>query len=91
MTNYYHTLQQLTTAPHYCTTLLHYTMTHLRPLHAPSELGRVPGLESDLEYYYGEDWKGLITPSPATTDYVNRLKKIGTEAPELLVAHAYTR
>jgi heme oxygenase len=43
------------------------------PLHSPSELARVPGLEEDLVHYYGgESWRDAIVPSPATTEYIER-------------------
>jgi len=48
-------------------------------------------LELDLEHYYGPNWKSLIRISEATTSYVERIKSISSERPELLVAHAYTR
>ena len=64
-------------------------------LHFPHELERVATLEEDLGYYYGPNWRELpeITapPSPCTQDYVDRIRHIGNEAPEVLVAHAYTR
>ena len=65
------------------------------PLHFPKELERVPTLEEDLAYYYGPKWQELpeitAAPSPCTQDYVDRIKEVSATAPELLVAHAYTR
>jgi heme oxygenase len=55
------------------------------------ELNRTESLEQDLNFYYGENWREKISPSPATEDYVNRIKTISESKPELLVAHAYTR
>nr|ASO75946.1 heme oxygenase [Storeatula sp. CCMP1868] len=55
------------------------------------ELNRRESLEQDLEFYYGENWKDTISPSPATEAYVDRIRTIGENKPELLVAHAYTR
>ena len=55
------------------------------------ELNRCESLEQDLTFYYGEDWKEKISPSPATEAYVNRIQTISENKPELLVAHAYTR
>ena len=55
------------------------------------ELNRQRSLELDLEYYYGPDWHSLIRISEATKAYVDRIKFISSEKPELLVAHAYTR
>nr|YP_009420307.1 heme oxygenase [Cryptomonas curvata]ASO75795.1 heme oxygenase [Cryptomonas curvata] len=54
-----------------------------------TELNR--NLELDLEHYYGSNWKSLIRISEATKAYVERIKMISNERPELLIAHAYTR
>jgi heme oxygenase len=56
-----------------------------------TELNRRKSLELDLEYYYGSNWRSLIRISEATKDYVERIKFISNEKPELLIAHAYTR
>ena len=55
------------------------------------QLNRKKNLERDLEYYYGPDWKTLISISEATESYVNRIKSISEQKPELLISHAYTR
>lgn len=55
------------------------------------ELNRRLSLIEDLKYYYGDNWKDEINPSPATQIYVNRIHDIGNNQPELLIAHAYTR
>ncbi|MGI0494796.1 heme oxygenase (biliverdin-producing) [Alkalinema pantanalense CENA528] len=55
------------------------------------ELDRKGSLEKDLEYYYGPNWRSEISPSPATKAYIDEIKKVGTEQPELMVAHLYTR
>ena len=55
------------------------------------ELNRESSLECDLDYYYGPNWKTQITPSPATQSYIQQIHRISEEAPELLVAHSYTR
>eukprot|EP00808_Paulinella_micropora_P017137 g81074.t1 len=64
-------------------------------LHFPKELERTQTLEQDLEYYLGPEWRQSKevknSPSPCTKDYVDRIRKVGKEQPELLVAHAYTR
>jgi len=62
----------------------------IRPIYF-SELNRKENLERDLEYYYGTNWKSLISISEATESYVNRIKTISQQKPELLIAHAYTR
>lgn len=56
-----------------------------------SELNRKDSLEKDLYYYYGANWQEQITPSPAAQAYVQRIHEIANTAPELLVAHSYTR
>lgn len=56
-----------------------------------SELNRKKSLEKDLEYYYGLEWRQLISPSLVTQTYVDRIHNIGKNQPELLIAHAYTR
>uniref|UniRef100_A0A8C6TGS8 heme oxygenase (biliverdin-producing) n=1 Tax=Neogobius melanostomus TaxID=47308 RepID=A0A8C6TGS8_9GOBI len=61
------------------------------PLYFPAELHRQDALARDLEYFYGPEWKGLISCSKATKHYVERIHHVGQEDPVLLVAHAYTR
>lgn len=56
-----------------------------------SELNRKHSLESDLAFYYGANWKEQVKPSVAAQAYVKRIHEIGQTAPELLVAHSYTR
>nr|QCI06588.1 Heme oxygenase [Erythroglossum lusitanicum] len=55
------------------------------------ELYRKSSLIEDLEYYYGLDWLNQIEPSLATQVYVDRIHNVGSNQPELLIAHAYTR
>lgn len=55
------------------------------------ELNRKSSLEKDLEYYYGVNWRQEIKISSAGQAYVNRIHEIANTAPELLVAHSYTR
>ncbi|WP_066379153.1 MULTISPECIES: heme oxygenase (biliverdin-producing) [unclassified Anabaena] len=55
------------------------------------ELNRKANLEQDLAYYYGENWREEISPSPVGQVYVNRLREVANTQPELLIAHAYTR
>ena len=52
------------------------------------ELKRVPALEKDCEFYWGENWKNTISPTDACKNYVKRVKKI---SPKFLVGHHYTR
>ena len=54
-------------------------------------LERKEGIERDLEYYYGADWKDKQIPSEACNKYCARINEIAEESPYLLVAHHYTR
>ena len=58
---------------------------------AYEELNRVNNLERDLRYFYGPNWRALIMPSDACQRYVNRIREVADEDPELLVGHHYTR
>ena len=55
------------------------------------ELSRTTQLEKDLNYYYGQDWRSLVTPTESCQRYVNRIREVADEDPELLVGHHYTR
>jgi heme oxygenase len=56
-----------------------------------AELRRMASLEKDMDYFYGADWRSLISPSPATKAYVERVQQVASNTPYLLVAHQYTR
>lgn len=55
------------------------------------ELHRKGSLEADLAFYYGPNWRSQIQPSEAGEAYVQRIREVSATAPELLVAHSYTR
>jgi heme oxygenase len=55
------------------------------------ELNRKTSLESDLAYYYGNNWREQVAPSEAGKAYVQRIREVSETAPEFLVAHSYTR
>jgi heme oxygenase len=55
------------------------------------ELDRTANLEKDLAFYYGDNWRSEIAPSPAGQQYVARIEEISATNPELLIAHAYVR
>ncbi|MEO0430918.1 MAG: heme oxygenase (biliverdin-producing) [Cyanobacteria bacterium J06656_5] len=55
------------------------------------ELYRKETLETDLAYYYGPNWKEQISISPAGQSYVDRIREVSNQSPELLVGHSYTR
>lgn len=54
-------------------------------------LNRKSALEQDLAYYFGSDWRNQVKPSAPAQRYVDRIHQVAKEAPELLVAHSYTR
>ena len=54
-------------------------------------LERKEGIERDLEYYYGAEWKDKQIPSEACNTYCHRINEIAEKDPYLLVAHHYTR
>ena len=55
------------------------------------ELERELALERDVRYYWGPNWRAIITPSDSAQLYANRIREIGLKDPLLLVAHHYTR
>ncbi|NMG08356.1 heme oxygenase (biliverdin-producing) [Brasilonema sp. UFV-L1] len=55
------------------------------------ELNRKANLEKDLEFYYGQDWRGKIAPSKAAQIYIARIHQLSAKEPALLIGHAYTR
>jgi len=61
------------------------------PIYFPAELARLESVEKDLEHFYGQDWREKIVIPAATKRYAHRLRQIGEENPEFLVAHSYTR
>lgn len=63
----------------------------LEPLYFPDELRRTPALRRDAAFFLGEAWEGCSAPSAAALEYAQRLREVAQTAPELLVAHAYTR
>ena len=55
------------------------------------ELPRKESLKEDLSYYYGTSWETEIKQSEACVKYVNRIREIAKDDPNLLVGHHYTR
>lgn len=55
------------------------------------ELNRKESLEEDLQYYFGNNWRETVAPSAAGKAYINRIREVSAQSPELLVAHSYTR
>jgi len=63
----------------------------LRALDFPS-LRRRAGLERDMAFYHGADWRNSVSPSRATREYVARIEAVAASAqPGLLVGHLYSR
>ena len=62
----------------------------LSPINYP-ELFRRKELEKDLLFYFGNNWKDLVIPTPAAEAYVSRIRSVAKDTPELLVGHHYTR
>ena len=56
-----------------------------------TQLRRIESLSSDMDYFYGNDWKAMIKASPATQAYVARVEEVAKTKPYLLIAHQYTR
>jgi len=55
------------------------------------ELNRKQALERDLFFYYGANWREQVAPSASAKEYIERIRDLSANAPELLVAHSYTR
>jgi heme oxygenase len=55
------------------------------------ELNRREALEADLTYYFGSGWQAAVQPTPSAVIYVDRIRRVAAESPELLVGHHYTR
>jgi len=62
----------------------------LGPVHS-DVLNRVNNLERDLRYYYGPVWRHHIVPTEQCQRYVNRIREVSDDEPELLIGHHYTR
>jgi heme oxygenase (biliverdin-producing, ferredoxin) len=63
---------------------------HIAPIYMPV-LFRTAALASDLEQLHGADWARDLSLQPAAVAYQQRLDLLRTDAPALLVAHAYVR
>ena len=55
------------------------------------ELNRLESLEQDLAFYFGDNWREEIKPSPSAATYVERIHAVAKDSPELLVGHHYPR
>jgi heme oxygenase len=54
-------------------------------------LNRLPALEADLRYFYGDEWSAHVRANSATSEYCERLRDVGSNWPGGFVAHHYTR
>ena len=54
-------------------------------------LNRLHSLERDVRYYYGPIWRHHIKPTEQCQRYVDRIREVAEDDPELLVGHHYTR
>ncbi|MEB3262825.1 MAG: heme oxygenase (biliverdin-producing) [Synechococcus sp.] len=54
-------------------------------------LNRRAALEEDMAFYFGSDWRAQVQPTPGAQAYVDRVRQVARENPELLVGHHYTR
>jgi len=61
------------------------------PIHFPDELERTQSLRKDAEFFLGPKWESEMQPSPVTLEYVQRIREVARDNPELIVPHAYTR
>jgi len=84
----YHVYSAMEAAAHHCR-----EHPSFKPVHFPEQLNREDALAADCAYYYGPSWRELpeCRPSPAAAAYVARLHELAETAPELLLAHTYTR
>ncbi len=55
------------------------------------ELNRCESLEQDLNFYFGRGWAASLQPTSSAKGYVERIRQVAKESPELLVGHHYTR
>ena len=55
------------------------------------ELYRLPGLEADLAFFRGDDWRRQIEASPVAEKYAGRIRWAAAEQPHRWVAHQWLR
>lgn len=56
-----------------------------------AELRRREVLEQDMQFLYGDDWREQVRMTPMRRKYIDRIREVSEQDPELLVAHSYTR
>ncbi len=55
------------------------------------ELNRCESLEKDLDFYFDENWRSILKPTSSAQAYVDRIRLVAHDMPELLIGHHYTR
>ena len=62
-------------------------------IYFPDVLFRATAIAKDLDYFFDGKWRQKLTTDtlPTTLRYAERLRLIGLQEPELLIAHAYAR
>jgi len=70
--------------------LVHEEHPVIKPIGFKS-LFRKETLENDLRFYFGNNWKNEINISQSAKEYVERIREVAKDSPELLVGHHYTR
>ena len=70
--------------------LVHEEHPVIKPIGFKS-LFRKETLENDLRFYFGDNWQNEINISKSAKEYVNRIRLVAKNSPELLVGHHYTR
>jgi len=59
--------------------------------HILPKLFRAKAIETDLQYYLGDDWRSQVPPSPAVQEYCVYLKALAKRKPLLLLGHSYAQ
>jgi len=70
--------------------LVHEEHPVIKPIGFKS-LFRKETLKNDLKFYFGDNWKNEINISKSAKEYVERIREVAKNSPELLVGHHYTR
>lgn len=55
------------------------------------ELYRTEAIEADLAFYYGPQWRDIVSPLPLTQEYCDRIASASAAGPGGFIAHHYTR
>lgn len=55
------------------------------------QLHRLPSIEDDLRFWWGDGWRDRIAATPGIREYVDRIRAVAFDSVPLYVAHQYTR